>query len=475
MLAAALLLGGASRGIAEGPSIEVRDRVQVSGDRANLPHFEPHLAAHPTDPAVLLGATVTLPEIDPPGGLNATIVSGFRSEDGGRSWSRFDLPSCNSDPWVTFDGDRAHIACLASDPASIVVYTSQDGGVTWNGGTSVPRGAGGSTDRPILVAASRGGTGSGTVYAVFGQHFLAEGLSQTLFGPSVSRSEDAGRSFDTPFFLRHDNLQQQPFAALALSDGSLAILFMDFAGPEGLLQHRRTWLARSEDRGRSFSTPSLVLDQRDHEMPWSAAVDTSSEHRDRIYVVADGFWQRRGARPGDLPPDGAELFVISSDDRGRSWSRRRPVTDPSVRSNQETPAIAVNPDGVVGVAWYDTRHDPRGECFDLYFTASLDGGESFLPSIRVTPETSCPRAVLEQRGLAARWPFGGDYSGLAAGADGEFHLFWADSRRGVYQVWSAAARVLTTALPWDSNVQRTDELTDLPFEAETRGGVTPLE
>jgi len=63
-------------------------------------------------------------------------------------------------------------------------------------------------------------------------------------------------------------------------------------------------------------------------------------------------------------------------------------------------------------------------------------------NVRVTPELSCPRASAKQRGVVSRWLFGGDYSGLAAGADGRFHLFWVDSRTGIYQVWTTTARVV---------------------------------
>jgi hypothetical protein len=62
--------------------------------------------------------------------------------------------------------------------------------------------------------------------------------------------------------------------------------------------------------------------------------------------------------------------------------------------------------------------------------------------VRVTPEPSCPRASERQRGIATRWPFGGDYSGLAAGADGRFHLLWADSSGGIYQLRTAVAQIL---------------------------------
>lgn len=52
----------------------------------------------------------------------------------------------------------------------------------------------------------------------------------------------------------------------------------------------------------------------------------------------------------------------------------------------------------------------------------------------------CPNAP--GNGRAGRsWPMGGDYSSLAAGPDGSFHLVWADSRTGHFQLRHAELRV----------------------------------
>ena len=41
------------------------------------------------------------------------------------------------------------------------------------------------------------------------------------------------------------------------------------------------------------------------------------------------------------------------------------------------PVVEVNRDGVVGVAWYDRRRDDTRRCWELFFTSSSDGGETF--------------------------------------------------------------------------------------------------
>jgi hypothetical protein len=116
--------------------------------------------------------------------------------------------------------------------------------------------------------------------------------------------------------------------------------------------------------------------------------------------------------------------------------------DTAEEAEQRIPAIAVNNKGVVGIAWYDTRRGTTNTCFDLFFSASLDGGESYLPNVQVSDTQSCsdPNVAGNTVGgfNAARfWPAGGHYFGLAADADGVFHALWADSRTGVYQLWTA--------------------------------------
>jgi hypothetical protein len=94
------------------------------------------------------------------------------------------------------------------------------------------------------------------------------------------------------------------------------------------------------------------------------------------------------------------------------------------------------------------------------FTSSLDGGETFLPSVKVSeaPHSVGPATVLSvaSASLAAKnsggegiglylysteWPGGGHTAGMAADAGGAFHPLWVDNRTGVHQVWTSAITV----------------------------------
>jgi hypothetical protein len=133
------------------------------------------------------------------------------------------------------------------------------------------------------------------------------------------------------------------------------------------------------------------------------------------------------------------VLVQRSDDRGESWSQPLRLNH-SETAHSFTPSITVNKDGVIGVSWYEI-HDKS--CFDVYFTASLDSGKTFLPEVRVSSATSCPDTPQNKGAfdLGTTFGAGGDYSGLAATSDGIFHLVWSDARTGIYRLRTASVAV----------------------------------
>src|SRR5262249_19190409 len=132
---------------------------------------------------------------------------------------------------------------------------------------------------------------------------------------------------------------------------------------------------------------------------------------------------------------------------------------------QFMPRVAVNREGTVGISFFDARESKDGSGWHEYFTSSIDGGDSFLPPVRISSELSHPGGAATERlqpplfrdpagsirmaliSSASRWSNGGDYLGLTADSTGVFHPFWADARTGTFQLWTARVRVDRPPLP----------------------------
>jgi hypothetical protein len=104
---------------------------------------------------------------------------------------------------------------------------------------------------------------------------------------------------------------------------------------------------------------------------------------------------------------------------------------------------AVNRDGIVGMLWYDRRNNPDNIGYYARFSASLDGGETWLPSVRVSEmaNTNLADGDKKLRPIGTFSSTGGHTAGLEADPSGVFHALWIDNRTGVQQVWTAAIEI----------------------------------
>lgn len=253
----------------------------------------------------------------------------------------------------------------------------------------------------------------------------------------VARSTDGGKTFLDPVHVIASNLSYEAANPAILSDGTLLVPFADHRRPGNRrrLERSRDWLITSTDGGRTFSESLFISELCHGAAGWSSVVAGAGEGRwrDRIYHVC-GANQFAG------------ILVRHSDTRGERWSDEVRVNrlgnyEPYVR----TPAMAINKDGVLGVVWYDGRNDPstiKGNfrCQEIYFTASVDGGETFLPDVKISSQRTCP-ATPQQIPTALRFPAGGEYIGMVATPDGAFQVLWSDNRSGTYQLRMATVRV----------------------------------
>jgi hypothetical protein len=394
-------------------------------------YTEVHLAIHPINPQHLVVAAMK--ETRPPPELGSTagrhITEVLVSLDGGSTWNASEPSSelwsqvwLAADPWLAFGPEHALYYVVlplvvgqdGRTRRGIHVYRSIDGGRSWHQGTNVPLGNGGSYDKPAVTVDTTTGPLGGTVYVLASQAWT-ENDGEGRDGPVVARSDDEGRSFTVPLRFGPNNLRHAvSHPPVVLSDGRLMIPYFDFYVPatKAFLRHPRLWVLTSSDGGETTSGPYLVAESVEA-IPAFLTADRSAMNRDRLFLAWTG------------QKDDRNMYVSRSDDRGQSWSARVRVNSTiDAHDRRYKPILAVSSQGFLGVAWRDSRDDAADRCTHVYFSASLDGGLSFLSDVRVSAEPTCAESW---------WGGDGEYFGLdATGA--EFQLVWADNRSGSYEL-----------------------------------------
>ncbi len=454
--------------------ISVGPNIHVSRTNGDVSHTEVLIASELIDPTRMLGCSIIGPTPD------GKIITGvYASFDAGVTWrlvvtdggqmQSFD-PSC-----VYGINNTAHFASLSRGKDFITrlnVYNSQDGGKTWQE-SKIPAGSRYHIDREYLAVDTTNGKYHGRVY-LYAYLMRGYGLdnSSSVGGITLYRSLDGGKTYEVPVqrLLPDRTTSIHGGNAIVLSDGTFVALFSQLA-----LDSRNDGYPGGEPKAPSSSNGFLkvitssdggetlgpAVQVSDLYADWrvetsttpSLAADLHSDlFRDRLYAVwADG---RFGGR--------TQVVLSYSADKGQTWSKPRLVNDDrrppgDVQRSIALPAVAVNKFGVVGVSWYDRRDSRNGVDYHVRFAASLDGGETFTPSVQVSEEprvfdqnelwtikglTQSPRGGTK-RLLVVRdeWLRGGDTAGLTADANGVFYPLWIDNRTGLGQVWTAPVTV----------------------------------
>jgi hypothetical protein len=360
-----------------------------------------------TDPAVAVGHrgtafAATIHDVPRADGNTDSFLVVHRSSDGGRTWQEASVGADSRSVdrnYITIDDDHRRVyvhgylqeprdAAGNRVPSTFVLYTSADGGRTFNARVSRQAATPGT---PKYVPANAVINPDGTFVA------LAALLDAAKLNMFKGRS-DAGSAPDL--------------------DGVLGVM-------------------RSSDEGKTLDPMAPIADvYYDWRVPQlsmaALAVDRNGgPFRGRLYAVwPDARFDRR-----------TQILLASSSDGGRTWSAPRVVSDdgPALRAgdrpNHFMPMVAVNRAGIVAVSWYDRRDNPDNLGYWPRFSASLDGGATWLPSVRVSTSANLVRDDKETRFNS------GDTAGLAADAGGTFHPVWIDNRTGTHQVWTASVGV----------------------------------
>jgi hypothetical protein len=469
--------------------IVVGTNVQVSLTKAEQEHNEVILAADPNDARRLLGGAMVF---DPKKSNYDVVI--YASFDRGRTWQptlEVGTSTLAGDPATTFGpGGWAYSVSLSGGTTQqMTVHRSKDGGKTWLPPMILPFG-----DREYVTVDQTGGKYNGQVYIHCNS---AGGLTMGIDGSraagiAIYRSTDRGETFSRFVLVPSSGHVSTHFGnGVILSDGTFVILFNErlpdrvadrqagISRSDALLR-----VIRTEDGGNTFSSAVTIserfLPRRGYVNIPSLAVDPGTgPFRDRLYAV---WTDDRSGRN--------EILFSYSANKGTTWSRPLVVNDDQPfgggREGPDNfiPVVSVNRAGVVGVMWHDRRESPNNLDWQMRFAASLDGGDTFLPSVKVseapfTHDWNRPPAVqfyslgggnaresvrggnLTITAVPSRSYFrGGDTAGLAADADGGFHPFWIDNRTGVPQVWTANVTVSGKAVRNGSpDLENLDDLT----------------
>jgi hypothetical protein len=459
--------------------IIVGDNVKVSREEDAFDHYEVQGAVDPNHPEHLIACSMA----SSISGLPVWTVA-FVSYDAGHNWSKAVQSNTSNgneelnsdDPTCTFGPDgSAYFAGVLDegDRADTFFFRSPDGGKKWLPAIVLFD----AYDRPYITVDSGGSKYHGRIYVNHSYRIwdwdaparLSEGHVGVANGMGLQRSLDGGRTFIGPVarlgLMRASDRTISPGNSVVLSDGTLVSLFFDFHN----INHQRgippdadgsLKVTFSHNGGESFEDAVKVSDHFEDRSTTrgmitipNIAVDPGSRaFKDRLYVV----WHDSKGRH-------EEGLISHSADKGKTWSA--PARFSALPGRRDSPgpseyqtSVAVNKDGVVGVMWYESGRDAERGDYWVHFAASLDGGDTWLPIVRVS-EAANTLGGSEKWALAGAgiglthgdqisvnifrntWQSSGHTAGLAADAHGVFHAFWVDNRTGIRQVWTAPITV----------------------------------
>jgi len=311
----------------------------------------------------------------------------------------FDPTVCIDDLGHVFVGHIATDNNWGVGPVSgLYVHKSTDGGVSWQPPVQVD-----ADNAPVIIPPST----SDTNYRFNDRdQIVADKYSMSPYHNNIyitwikdrgwnmaqpwgdiyfSYSTDGGNTFSASQVINNPihNMGNMPVPDVA-KNGTVYVAWMNYnviTGGQGVI-----FLDKSTDGGMTFGTdiivdtvnlPPLNLNGgTDARAKGAAVLKVMPSNPQELYIVF--------AEDPDGPlPDEADIFLIKSTDGGATWTTPIRVNDDATLNDQILPWIYIKPNGIIDIAWYDRRNDPADMMWDIYFTTSMDGGNTFAPNTQV--------------------------------------------------------------------------------------------
>ena len=400
------------------------------------------------------------------GGGNAIGVS--VSSDGGTSWTESAMPwnECvsgtpagtplslkgyrrASDPWVSFGPDGiAYASALAFNilvpnwANSVAVASSANGGATWDNVGPIPGSeftqAAQGTDKNSTTADP---TKNKTAYTVWDTLILPTDHpddnphTAAYSGPAYfSKTTDGGKTWSQAKIIIDSKNRQQTIGNIIVvgPDGTLYNFTNLIVSPNTPFQGTRSnallAFVKSTDGGDTWTQPQIIapfnsLGVRDPNTGDSLRVGDGLEEvaidpiSGKLYVVYESStnYQKQLKQSRGAWDD--EILLVTSSDKGASWTAPLVVHHLTSGLPTFTPTIAVN-GGRVAVTYYDTRNLGATQTDHLptnyWVRYSTDGGATFPDS----SEQPIGATFDSMTAPIARGFFLGDYEGLQPSGSG---------------------------------------------------------
>lgn len=490
--------------------------ILIPRDFSNSPiQTEPHIAVNPFDPDHLVMGAVD---------YNFPNVSVYVSIDGGVTWEGPVQPpflaedvGAGGDPVIAFDragnvyvifisiGIEEFTIGPAADSttvSSIAITRSEDGGRTWSEPVSTYRSrieknlstsrlgrlegdiSLGFLDKPWLsIGPSAEDPDKDVIYVTythfesvypivfpFSGNFPFFGVPVLETSIEVVSSDDGGRTWSDPVTVspvvrrvfaadasppaesseegsdsETQELQEAPSAAVGTqrvlqgsqpqvaTDGTLYVTWLDSTDDDSQEGLAENYVARSEDDGKTFDKPIRT----------AVYNETGFSPRNGFFRYWGSTFPQIATGPGDevyvvftgRPPDSSiddgDIYFTRSLDRGETWTRPRALNGDETHHLQFFPSIATSPNGDLHVMWGDFRDDRSQTRYHIYYTTSSDQGRTWgFRDEELDIDTPDTRVTDFHSNPNKGFPGGvfiGDYFSIAA-SDKDVYLVWADTR-----------------------------------------------
>ncbi len=387
----------------------------ILGDAAN----EPSIAVNPLSPSNI---AIGWRQFD-------TIGNNFRqagwsySVDSGQTWNFpgvIDPGVFRSDPVLDFDVNGIfYYNSLTIDSSNNYlcrIFKSNDGGASWDTGTSA-----GGGDKQWMTIDRTTGVGAGNIYACWSSY------SSSCSPGSFTRSTNGGISYENCTTIDGDpylgtmavgNAGELYISSFALTDSVLVAKSIDAQTPGSSITWNTPVYAYMDvwHYGSSSINIAGILGQVNIDVDRS-----NGPGRDNVYMLLST------GRLSTL--DSSDVMFVRSTDGGLTWSSPIRINDDSTNNNIQWLAIlSVAPNGRIDAVWLDTRDGlPNTHSSALYYSYSIDQGNTWSVNEKLSASFDPHVGYPNQQKM-------GDYFDMIS-ENNAIHLAWANTLNGEQDVY----------------------------------------